>query len=481
MAITTEPREAVGLLLPTSTSAAVAFLALSSHGRVPAMLNYTSGREAILAACQLAGIRVVYTARAFVTKARLGDLIEALVPDIRVVFLEDLAAKIPLSRKIHWTLAALCPRRAIQRLGPEAAADDTAVFLFTSGSEGTPKGVALSHRNLLANCAQAQILLGLNHRDLFFNALPIFHCFGLTAGTLLPLLTGVKTFLYPTPLHYRIIPELCYEFRATVLLGTNSFFNGYAKYAHPYDLSSVRYVVAGAEKLHANTRQLWMEKFGIRILEGYGVTETSPILAVNTPINYRTGSVGRLMAGMECYLEPVEGIADGGRLVVRGPNVMRGYIQKGTAGLPTPPATARGVGWYDTGDIVRMDKDGFLYIIGRAKRFAKVGGEMVSLTAIEEFANRLWPRNRHASSAISDRSKGERIVLLTDHAKADRKAYIAAARAQGLGEILFPKTILVVDAIPLLPTGKIDYLSVDAYVRGHTNAHEEEEDADQHS
>jgi len=283
--------------------------------------------------------------------------------------------------------------------------------LFTSGSEGEPKGVVLSHANLLANREQLAARLDLNAQDTILNALPMFHAFGLTAGTLLPLFYGMKTFLYPSPLHYRIIPEIAYDLNATILFGTNTFLAGYAKYAHPYDFYSVRYVFAGAEKLQDDTRRLWVDKFGIRVLEGYGTTETSPILAANTPMFYQEGTVGRFMPGIDWQLEEVEGVSEGGRLHVAGPNIMLGYLRPQRPGHLEPPQSRFGLGWYDTGDIVRVDDHGFVTICGRVKRFAKIGGEMVSLTAVEDIAARVWPGTLHAAVTLSDEKKGEKSSL----------------------------------------------------------------------
>jgi acyl-[acyl-carrier-protein]-phospholipid O-acyltransferase/long-chain-fatty-acid--[acyl-carrier-protein] ligase len=317
--------------------------------------------------------------------------------------------------------------------------------------------VVLSHRNLLSNCAQTRALIELTHRDVLLNVLPVFHSFGLTAGTLLPLLNGTRIFFYPTPLHYHIIPELCYGLGASILFGTNTFLSGYARHAHPYDFYRMRYVIAGAEKLQSETRRIWHEHFGIRILEGYGVTETSPVISVNTPHSNKFGTVGRPVPGMEYRLEPVEGIHRGGRLVVRGPNVMSGYLYHGSEGDIVPPSAGAESGWHDTGDIVDVDGDGYISIIGRAKRFAKIGGEMVSLAAVEELAGAVWPDAKHAALSVPDARKGEHIVLLTDAPQADRHALLAMARQIGVEEREVPRRVEIVDEMPLLGSGKIDY------------------------
>ncbi len=297
-------------------------------------------------------------------------------------------------------------------------------------------------------------------QDIILNALPLFHSFGLTSGTLLPLLSGMRTFFYPSPLHYRIVPEVAYEVNATVLFGTNTFLSGYARFAHPYDFYSVRYVFAGAEKLQDETRRQWMSRFGVRILEGYGATETSPVLAANTPMENREGTVGRILPGIEHRLQPVPGVEEGGRLFVRGPNIMRGYLLHSAPGTLVPPED----GWYDTGDIVTLDSDGYVTIRGRAKRFAKVGGEMVSLAAVEELAGRVWPAASHAVVTLPDERKGEQLVLVTTHAQADRSELLAHARSEGVGELNVPRSLVHVKSLPVLGTGKIDYSEVQRLV-----------------
>ncbi|MGQ0657644.1 MAG: AMP-binding protein [Chromatiales bacterium] len=449
--------EHVGVLLPNSTAVLTVFMALHSCGRVPAMLNSTSGSLGVIAALETASIHIVYTSHQFVERAGLGELVRAVEVKAKVVYLEDAGARLSLIDKLEGALAARLPRWAYRRRRRLRNPDAAAVILFTSGSEGIPKGVVLSHTNLLANRAQTHTLIGLHRRDIVFNALPVFHSFGLTAGTLLPLLAGAKIFFYPTPLHHRIIPELCYELGATVLFGTNTFLSAYARSAHPFDFYRMRYVVAGSEKLQGDTRRVWAEQFGIRVLEGYGATEASPVVSVNTPMGNRPGTVGRLLTGIEYYLEPVEGMMNGGKLIIRGPNVMKGYLYHGSDGEIVPPVTTRGPGWYDTGDVVEVDQDGYIRIVGRAKRFAKVGGEMISLTAVEEIAARVWPKGHHAAVTVADARRGEMIILVTDSKQADRRQMLEGARALGASELHVPRRVLVVEGLPLLGSGKVDY------------------------
>jgi acyl-[acyl-carrier-protein]-phospholipid O-acyltransferase/long-chain-fatty-acid--[acyl-carrier-protein] ligase len=448
------PGEAIGVMLPNANGAAVTILALMSAGRVPAMLNFSAGAMNVRAACTAAAIKTIVTSRAFVEKGRLGNLIEALAGDYRIVYLEDVRATVGLADKLRGM-------RAAKRPLVERTPDDVAAILFTSGSEGTPKGVALSHRNILVNAAQAEARIDFGRRDKVFNVLPVFHSFGLTIGLILPLVHGVRVHLYPSPLHYRIVPEMIYSVNATIMFGTDTFLSGYARSAHAYDFRSLRYILAGAEPVKEATRRVYMEKFGLRILEGYGVTETAPALALNTPMFNRFGTVGRLLPGMEARLDPVEGVEDGGRLFVRGPNVMLGYLRVENPGVLERPEQ----GWHDTGDIVAIDADGFITIKGRAKRFAKVGGEMISLAGVEMLAAELWPDALSGAAAIPDLRKGEKIVLVTTRKEASRSEFIAFVRTKGASEMMIPGEIVVLDKLPLLGSGKIDFLALTKLVR----------------
>ena len=444
----------VGVMLPNANGAAVTTFALMSAGRVPAMINFSAGAANVLAACKAAKVSTVVTSQAFIEKARLGNLVDAIGKEVKLLYLEDVRTGVTFADKLRGMREA---KRALVARKP----DDPVVVLFTSGSEGTPKGVVLSNRNILANVAQAEARIDFGRRDTLFNVLPLFHSFGLTIGLILPLCTGVRVFLYPSPLHYRIVPEMVYGTNATIMFGTDTFLSGYARSAHPYDFRSLRYLLAGAEPVRETTRRTYMEKFGLRILEGYGVTETAPALALNTPMFNKFGTVGRLLPGMEARLEPVPGIDEGGRLFVRGPNVMLGYYRVENPGVLERPTD----GWHDTGDIVTIDADGFITIKGRAKRFAKLAGEMVSLAAVEQLAAELWPGAMSGCATAPDPRKGERIILVTTQKDATRSAFQAFAKSRGAADLMIPADVLVVDKLPILGSGKIDNVALTNFVR----------------
>lgn len=446
------PNEAVGVLMPNVTNTVCLIFGMSAMQRIPAMLNYTAGTAGLQNACTAAKVSTIITSRQFLETAKLQDVVSAL-QHVRIVYLEDVRSQFSLWDKIWLMAYALwLPSLANQARDPAAPA----VILFTSGSEGKPKGVVHSHRGILANIAQIRAVIDFSPSDKFMIALPLFHAFGFTCGAIMPLVTGSKLFLYPSPLHYRVIPEVIYDRGCTVLFGTSTFLGNYAKFAHPYDFYKLRYVVAGAEKLNEEVRKTWSDKFGLRILEGYGATECAPVLAVNTPMANLAGTVGVLLPGLQPRLEAVPGIEHGGLLYVRGPNVMLGYYLFDNPGVLKAPDD----GWYNTGDIVNIDESGFVKILGRVKRFAKVAGEMVSLETVEQIANLASPAHQHASSTQNDAQRGENIILFTTDSTLNREALQAAGRELGSPEIAIARKIVVVSELPLLGTGKTDYVTL---------------------
>ena len=451
----TRKGERVGVMLPSSVGGVVTFFALHAFGRTPTMLNFTAGIRNLKAACELAEVKTVLTSHRFVEQGKLHDLIDALETLTNVVYLEDVRRTIGLPDKLFAAAAGAFPTQFRVATRPS----DPGVILFTSGSFGAPKGVVLSQANLIANCRQIAQHIPLDPDWVFFNPLPIFHCFGLTGGALLPILTGLKTFQYPSPLHIKQIPALVKDTKANVLFATDTFINQYARSAEPDELAGLTFVVCGAEKVREETHNLIHEKFGpIPLLEGYGATEASPVIAVNIPTDNRRGTVGALLPGVETRLAPVPGIPGGGQLFVRGPNVMAGYLSPGGGLDPLVD------GWHDTGDVVSITDDGWVKIKGRVKRFAKVGGEMVSLTAAEDLACAVWADSRHAVIALPDPKKGERLILVTDRRDADAGPLVEHARAIGAPDIAVPRKIIRVAEIPVLGTGKTDYVAVQRMV-----------------
>jgi len=445
--------ERVGVMLPSSSAAAVTFFALHAYGRVPAMLNFTAGLRNLRAAVKMAGVTRVLTSHRFIEQAKLHDLIDALEERCRITYLEDVRKGIGPLDRIRALAASLFPQRVRAKLAPS----EPGVVLFTSGSFGTPRGVVLSHANLIANVEQVAAHIDLDPDWVMFNPLPVFHCFGLTGGVLLPLLRGLKAFQYPSPLHPKIIVGLVKEVGASVLFATDTFVNQYARACSSDELSDLAFICCGAERVREETHALIAERFGqVPVLEGYGATEASPVIAVNKPQDNRRGTVGGLLPGMETRIEPVPGIARGGRLYVRGPNIMLGYLNED--GVLEPPVG----GWHDTGDVVEMTPDQWITILGRVKRFAKIGGEMVSLTAAEDMASGLWPGGRHAVVALPDKKKGERLILVTDHHEAEVDDLLAHAHALDLPDLAVPRRIVKAIDVPVLGSGKTDYVAVQA-------------------
>ncbi|RWD78423.1 AMP-binding protein [Mesorhizobium sp.] len=444
----TAPGEAVGLLLPNANGVVLSFVGLISAARVAAMINYTAGPASVTAAIRTAVIRTVVSSRAFIEKAGIDDIVAAVeAGGAKMLWLEDVRESVTVLDKVA---AALFWRFPLQR----QQAAKAAVILFTSGSEGTPKAVVLSQRSLLANAMQAEARVTISPADILLNVLPVFHSFGLTGGTILPLVTGVKLFLYPSPLHYKIIPEIARKVKPTVMFGTDTFLANYARTAKDGDFSSLRFVVAGAEAVKPETRRVYRDRFQASIIEGFGLTEAAPVVAVNTAIHNRDGTVGRLLPAIRMKLEPVEGIGDAGRLWLDGPNMMMGYMTADRPGELQPLE-----GWHDTGDIVSVDRDGFITIRGRAKRFAKIAGEMVSLGAVEMLVQSLWPEEHHAAVAVPDKRRGERIVLVTTAGDASAEELRQFGKKAGAAELMVPGDIVKVEEIPVLGSGKTDYVS----------------------
>jgi len=454
--------ENVGLLLPNMVPAVGALMGLSAIKRVPAIFNYTAGPLGVESARVAAGVRTVVTSRKFIEQAHLHPLLDAL-PGCNIVYLEDLRSQFTWRDKV-WLIgfALRFPRLVIAR----QSTLDPAVVLFTSGSEDRPKGVVLSHHAIVANVAQMRAVFDFSPQDKILNPLPLYHAYSFTAGVMLPLITGTRLYLFISPLRYRAIPEIAYRRDCTILFGTSTFLSFYARYANPMDFCRLRYVISGGEKLSPEVARMWMEKFGLRILEGYGSTECAPVISLATPAAYRRKSVGRFLPGIDYQIEPMDGIDKGGVLHIRGPNVMLGYYRYANPGVIEAPKSSVGEGWYDTGDVVEVDHDGLLSISGRVKRFAKIAGEMVSLDMIEHVAREASPEHHHAAVLTVQDVAGESTVLFTTDPRLTRGELLEAAKELGTHDLSVARRIVHLKEIPLLASGKVDYVGLKSLTEG---------------
>jgi acyl-[acyl-carrier-protein]-phospholipid O-acyltransferase/long-chain-fatty-acid--[acyl-carrier-protein] ligase len=447
----TKRGENVGVLLPTSAGGILTILGLHIDGRVAAMLNFTAGEKALTSAIETAEISHIITSSKFIEVGGYEHLVDTLSSKVQIHILEEIKENLGGIDKLRAAVGEKLPLLARRSLKP----DSPAVILFTSGTEGAPKGVVLTHANLVANVEQIRNHVQLEPGDIFFNPLPIFHSYGLTGGSLFPLIDGKPQVPYPSPLHVKIIPEVIKRSKATILFATDTFLSRYLRQAKDGALESLRYSVCGAEKVRDETRNLARRKFGFSVLEGYGATEASPVIAVNQPGDIRPGTVGKVLPGIETRLDPVEGLKDGGRLFVRGPNIMAGYLDPETKTI-IPPND----GWHDTGDVVTIDGGGYVAIRGRIKRFAKISGEMVSLAVVENCASVVWPDAVHAAIIMPDDKKGEQIILLTEEENPNRSELLSWAQTHGVPELAVPKRVYHVEDIPVLGTGKVDYVTL---------------------
>ncbi len=449
----------IGILLPTSLGGIIAIYALQKMGKLPAMLNFSLGGRSLVNCCRTASVRTVITSRKFIELGKLENLSNAIAEEgLQILWLEDLAPQITTAKKLYAALRAhfICSNPVIP-----GETDKPAIILFTSGSEGAPKGVMLSYKNLHTNHAQMFTRVDFYRSDRILNAMPIFHSFGL-CGVFMPVTLGIIVYLYPSPLHYKTISTICYDERITLLFATDTFLNGYAKAASDnYDFATMRLLVQGGEKLRQSTQDTWFERFSVRITEGYGVTEASPVVANNYYAHHKSGTVGQFVSGLEYRIEPVDGVHEGGRLWLKGDNIMLGYLRVTNPGVLEPPKD----GWYDTGDIVSIDEEGYVKILGRAKRFAKIGGEMISLAAVEEVLCEVWPEDKHAVVMLHGGPRGETLSLITTRSGLKRDEMRLQLSELGVAEIAIPKKVIIMENMPLLSTGKIDYVSLEELLK----------------
>lgn len=439
----------IGVLMPNVIGNVVTLFSLFKIGVTPCLLNFSMGAESIADCCATANVKKVITSRAFIEKGGLDGIVKHLSSSVEFIYLEDLQQKINILHKLNGLLQYALKKKVTHQ--------SNEIILFTSGTESKPKGVVLTHDNLYANVNQMLSIVHFMPSDLIFNALPMFHCFGLLL-VLLGVVNDLPVYLYPNPLHYREIPSSIRKTKATIICGTSTFFEGYGANANDGDLASLRLVIAGAEKLKEEVAKLWQDRFGIHIYEGYGVTETSPVISTNTPDVRKPGTVGRLAPGMEYRINPVEGIAIGGTLVVKGPNVMKGYLIHGKGFVPCD-------GWHDCGDVVTVDDEGFIAIQSRLKRFAKIAGEMVALGHVEKLASGCFEHAGFYAVAIPDSKKGERIVLFSTKEDTDLSQLKKYIKEQKVSSLYIPAQIHHLAEVPILGTGKTNYVQLTEQAR----------------
>ena len=456
----------VGLLLPASVGGALANIAASIAGRIPVNLNFTAGREAMGIAITRCGITTILTSRVFLSKAGL-EAFEGMV------FVEDLLQQIStLARLRMLATARVLSAAAIEHryLEPPRDTDPLATVIFSSGSTGVPKGVMLTHRNILANVDSVNEAFELTPKDVMVGVLPFFHSFGYTGTLWFPLLTGFSVVYHPNPTDAKTIGDLSEKYYATLIISTPTFCGGYIRKIRPEQFAHLRYAIVGAEKLREPTASAFKERFGLDLLEGYGCTEMAPIVAVNLPgiaadgkPRARMGSVGRPLPRVEAkVVDPVtlEGPLLGreGLLLLKGPNQMRGYLDDQEASR-----AALHDGWYMTGDIAKIDCDGFIHITDRLSRFSKIGGEMVPHMRVEEEIRKLLADGHSAIvTAVPDPAKGERLVAFHTDPDATPQALWEALSATELPKLWIPKRedIRFIESVPTLGTGKSDLRAV---------------------
>jgi acyl-[acyl-carrier-protein]-phospholipid O-acyltransferase/long-chain-fatty-acid--[acyl-carrier-protein] ligase len=459
----TPGEDRVGLLLPASVGGALANLAVLCAGRTPVNLNFTIGAEAMAAAIGQAGIRTVVTSKRFLSKAGI-----AARPDM--VCLEDIGNGIGARQKLAALLEArLLPFSWLARRhgGAGRTADSLATVIFSSGSTGVPKGVMITHRNILANVDSLTQLFPLDADDGFIGVLPFFHAFGLTGTLWFPLLTGCRVVYHPNPTDAKAVGELAATHRVRMLMSTPTFCQSYIRRCTREQFSHLKYAVVGAEKLREPVARAFREKFGVALLEGYGCTEMAPVIAVNCPdvgrgatrqVGTKPGSVGHPIPGVAAMVVDRDTGAGPlvdreGLLLVKGPNMMAGYLNQ-------PERTAEAIrdGWYVTGDIARIDEDGFIHITDRLSRFSKVGGEMVPHLTVEDAINGLLGEVCCAVTAVPDDARGERLVAF--YARPDVEPGVLWERLcrSGLPKLWLPRrdALVPIAEIPTLGTGKVD-------------------------
>lgn len=452
-----------GVMLPNMASLLALVFGLSAWRRPPALLDPQSPAAQLQAACGAAGIHRIISSRALLAQPGMRERADALA-GVEWILLEDLLEQVSIGEQLWWLLWG---RFRPQGHVPASRPEDPALVMFTAGTEGRCKGVVLSHRAILSNVSQLRSVLDVSANDVVANALPLQNPFGLTCGALIPLLCGARLFLHPSPQHFRPAPEMAFMAPCTLLLGSNTFLAHYGAQARPFDLHRLRHVISGSGQITEDVRQQWFEKFGARIFEGYGTAETAPVISINTQMAFRSGSAGQFLPSIRHRLTPVPAVqprhgGQCGRLHVSGPNLMEGYLQADLPGALTPPASPVGPGWHDTGDIVEVDSDGYVYVRGRVRREITIAGQALSLGALELVLAEGHPAHTHAVVATT-RSGSNPLGIFTT---APGLAADAAASAFAAAGIELPARLLQIFHRPTLPLrgarDHIDYHSLRA-------------------
>jgi acyl-[acyl-carrier-protein]-phospholipid O-acyltransferase / long-chain-fatty-acid--[acyl-carrier-protein] ligase len=443
----------IGIMIPTSAGAALASVGALMSGRIPVMINYSTGAETnALYAQKKCKFKTIITSKALLEKINC-PLIEGMV------LIEDIMASVSTGEKLKAALKTKLPVNLILNSIHKGDINDTAVILFTSGSEKDPKAVQLSHRNIAANIESFGKYIDISEKDILLANLVFFHVFGLTVNLWVSFYYGMTMVTYANPLDFQTVSKIAREEKPTIMVGTPSFFWGYLNKSEPGDFKSLRLMVAGADKCPDALRDGFMKKHGVTLLEGYGATETSPVISVNSPEFNRPGSTGRVLPNVQVKIENFETgeickTREVGKILVKGDSVMKGYFDD-----PELTAEALVDGWYNTGDMGFFDEDNYLWHAGRFKRFAKVGGEMVSLVKVENILEKLLPAGVSCCVVeVSDEKKGSYIVATVSQEV--HKTEILRKMMIELPIIALPRQFVVINELPMMSTGKIDFRSV---------------------
>lgn len=448
----------IGVMIPTSAGCALVSAALLMSGKVPVMINYSTGAEANARYAQKkCRFKTIIASKALLEKIGC-PVIEGMI------MIEDIMASVKTGEKLLAALKSKLPAGLLLNSLHKGNEDDPAVILFTSGSEKDPKAVPLSHKNISSNIDGFSEYVGITSEDKLLANLVFFHVFGLTVNLWVPFYHGMTSVTYANPLDFQTICKIAREEQPTLMVGTPSFFWGYLQKSEPGDFKSLRLMIAGADKCPDALRAGFKEKHGVTLLEGYGATETSPVISVNTPVNNRPGSTGKVLPNIQVRIENFEtgkDCAPGeiGKIMVKGPSVMNGYYED-----PEQTAEVLKDGWYNTGDMGYFDEDGYLFHAGRFKRFAKIGGEMVSLVKVENILEKYLPQGVSCCVVeIMDERKGSYIVATVS--QEINKTEILRKMMNDLPVIALPRQFVVISNLPMMGTGKVDFRTVTKMVQ----------------